>query len=166
MIECYRATIEQNGGIIHRLEDWARRSVLRTYSHFPQSLLHPTQWVNQTTLDELKANVRRNAVLRSFIVRCEQPLSLPAKMNLEHTGEACSAAMSNHNRKTCRFAAAGMKEIDYKDVVLLKAYITETSKIIPSRITVQQNISVNYPRQFAGHAFYRCCPFCNNHKWV
>ena len=38
-------------------------------------------------------------------------------------------------RKFCRFTAEGVKEIDYKDLNTLKAYVTETGKIVPSRIT-------------------------------
>ncbi|MGB9430535.1 MAG: 30S ribosomal protein S18 [Gammaproteobacteria bacterium] len=38
-------------------------------------------------------------------------------------------------RKFCRFTAEGTEEIDYKDVATLKAYVTETGKIVPSRIT-------------------------------
>ena len=38
-------------------------------------------------------------------------------------------------RKFCRFTAEGVKYIDYKDIDTLKAYITETGKIVPSRIT-------------------------------
>ena len=38
-------------------------------------------------------------------------------------------------RKFCRFTAEGVKEIDYKDLETLKAYISETGKIVPSRIT-------------------------------
>lgn len=38
-------------------------------------------------------------------------------------------------RKFCRFTAEGVKEIDYKDLNTLKQYITETGKIVPSRIT-------------------------------
>ena len=38
-------------------------------------------------------------------------------------------------RKFCRFTAEGVKEIDYKDLNTLKGYITETGKIVPSRIT-------------------------------
>ena len=38
-------------------------------------------------------------------------------------------------RKFCRFTAEGVKEIDYKDLDTLKGYITETGKIVPSRIT-------------------------------
>lgn len=38
-------------------------------------------------------------------------------------------------RKFCRFTAEGVKEIDYKDLGTLKGYVTETGKIVPSRIT-------------------------------
>ncbi|WP_343154761.1 30S ribosomal protein S18 [Buchnera aphidicola (Pseudoregma panicola)] len=38
-------------------------------------------------------------------------------------------------RKFCRFTSEGIKEIDYKDINLLKNYITENGKIVPSRIT-------------------------------
>jgi small subunit ribosomal protein S18 len=49
-------------------------------------------------------------------------------------------------RKFCRFTAEGVKEIDYKDLVTLKNYITETGKIVPSRITGTKS---NYQRQLA-----------------
>ncbi len=38
-------------------------------------------------------------------------------------------------RKFCRFTAEGVEYIDYKDLDTLKAYITATGKIVPSRIT-------------------------------
>jgi len=38
-------------------------------------------------------------------------------------------------RKFCRFTAEGVKQIDYKDIIMLKNYITESGKIVPSRIT-------------------------------
>ncbi|HBF08458.1 MAG TPA: 30S ribosomal protein S18 [Gammaproteobacteria bacterium] len=49
-------------------------------------------------------------------------------------------------RKFCRFTADGVKQIDYKDLQTLKAYITETGKIVPSRIT---GTSAKYQRQLA-----------------
>jgi small subunit ribosomal protein S18 len=49
-------------------------------------------------------------------------------------------------RKFCRFTADGVDEIDYKDLVTLKNYITETGKIVPSRIT---GTKTNYQRQLA-----------------
>jgi small subunit ribosomal protein S18 len=49
-------------------------------------------------------------------------------------------------RKFCRFTAEGVKEIDYKDLDTLKSYITETGKIVPSRIT---GTKARYQRQLA-----------------
>ncbi len=47
-------------------------------------------------------------------------------------------------RKFCRFTAEGVQEIDYKDIATLKNYITESGKIVPSRIT---GTSAKYQRQ-------------------
>jgi len=49
-------------------------------------------------------------------------------------------------KKFCRFTAEGVTEIDYKDLVTLRQYITETGKIVPSRIT---GTSARYQRQLA-----------------
>lgn len=49
-------------------------------------------------------------------------------------------------RKFCRFTADGVKEIDYKDLDTLRNYVTETGKIVPSRIT---GTKTNYQRQLA-----------------
>ncbi|MBL6716238.1 MAG: 30S ribosomal protein S18 [Pseudomonadales bacterium] len=49
-------------------------------------------------------------------------------------------------RKFCRFTADGVKEIDYKDLETLKQYITETGKIVPSRIT---GTRAKYQRQLS-----------------
>lgn len=49
-------------------------------------------------------------------------------------------------KKFCRFTAEGVKEIDYKDLELLQENVTETGKIIPSRIT---GTSAKYQRQLA-----------------
>ncbi len=38
-------------------------------------------------------------------------------------------------KKFCRFTAEGATSIDYKDLNLLRQYIGETGKIVPSRIT-------------------------------
>ncbi len=49
-------------------------------------------------------------------------------------------------KRYCRFTAEGIEEIDYKDLDLLRPYITETGKIVPSRIT---GTSARYQRQLA-----------------
>ena len=49
-------------------------------------------------------------------------------------------------RKFCRFTAEGITHIDYKDIEILKQYVTESGKIVPSRITGTSN---KYQRQLA-----------------
>lgn len=49
-------------------------------------------------------------------------------------------------RKYCRFTAEGVTEIDYKDIETLKNYVTETGKIVPSRIT---GTNARYQRQLS-----------------
>ena len=49
-------------------------------------------------------------------------------------------------KKFCRFTAEGVKSIDYKDLATLKGYVTETGKIVPSRITGTKSF---YQRQLA-----------------
>ena len=47
-------------------------------------------------------------------------------------------------RRYCRSTEEGIKHIDYKDIDLLKDFITETGKIVPSRIT---GTKAKYQRQ-------------------
>ncbi|MEM8843559.1 MAG: 30S ribosomal protein S18 [Pseudomonadota bacterium] len=47
-------------------------------------------------------------------------------------------------RRYCRFTEEGIKYVDYKDIDLLKDFITETGKIVPSRIT---GTKAKYQRQ-------------------
>ncbi|CAL4043987.1 30S ribosomal protein S18 [Buchnera aphidicola] len=49
-------------------------------------------------------------------------------------------------RKFCRFTADKTLEIDYKDINMLKNYITESGKIVPSRIT---GTKARYQRRLA-----------------
>ncbi len=49
-------------------------------------------------------------------------------------------------KKYCRFTAEGITEIDYKDLQMLKMYVSETGKIVPSRIT---GTSAKYQRQLS-----------------
>jgi small subunit ribosomal protein S18 len=67
-------------------------------------------------------------------------------------------------KKFCRFTADGVKEIDYKDLNMLRQYITETGKIVPSRIT---GTKARYQRQLSTAIkrarFLALLPYCDNH---
>jgi len=47
-------------------------------------------------------------------------------------------------KRYCQFTAEGITEIDYKDLNLLKSYVSESGKVVPSRIT---GTSAKYQRQ-------------------
>ena len=49
-------------------------------------------------------------------------------------------------KRFCRFTAEGIDEIDYKDLNILKNYVSESGKIIPSRIS---GTKTRYQRQLS-----------------
>ncbi len=68
-------------------------------------------------------------------------------------------------RKFCRFTAEKIQEVDYKQVDLLKEFITENGKIIPARIT---GTKAHYQRQLAVAVkrarFLALLPYTDQHK--
>ena len=68
-------------------------------------------------------------------------------------------------KKFCRFKAEGIDYIDYKDINLLKNYVMENGKIVPSRIT---GTSAKYQRQLSTAIkrarFLARLPDCDAHK--
>ncbi len=67
-------------------------------------------------------------------------------------------------KKYCRFTAEGVTEIDYKDLNTLRQYVTETGKIVPSRIT---GTKARFQRQLATAIkrarFLSLMPYTDNH---
>ncbi len=49
-------------------------------------------------------------------------------------------------KRFCKFTAEGYTEIDYKDLNTLKSYVTETGKIVPSRVS---GTNARYQRQLS-----------------
>jgi len=74
-------------------------------------------------------------------------------------------ARNFRRRKFCRFTAEGVTEIDYKDISTLKGYITETGKIVPSRIT---GTAAKYQRQLSTAVkrarYIALLPYTDQHK--
>jgi small subunit ribosomal protein S18 len=74
--------------------------------------------------------------------------------------------MNKHfrRRKFCKFSS-GQSDIDYKDAYTLKSYISETGKIVPSRIT---GTGAGYQRALAlaikRARFLALLPFCDHHN--
>ncbi|AGF48366.1 small subunit ribosomal protein S18 [Candidatus Kinetoplastibacterium oncopeltii TCC290E] len=85
-----------------------------------------------------------------------------------HTKEKRKFVQQNplfKRRKFCRFTAAKVDEIDYKDTDTLKDFIQENGKIIPSRLTGTRAI---YQRQLSlaikRARFLALLPYTDNHN--
>jgi len=67
-------------------------------------------------------------------------------------------------RKFCRFTVEKVKQIDYKDIEVLKDFISENGKIIPARIT---GTKAHYQRQLSDAIkrarFLALLPFTDQH---
>ena len=68
-------------------------------------------------------------------------------------------------KKFCKFTAEGITEIDYKDLNMLKQYVSESGKIVPSRIT---GTKARFQRQLATAIkrarFLALLPYTDNHN--
>lgn len=68
-------------------------------------------------------------------------------------------------KKVCYFTSNKIETIDYKDVELLRKFITESGKIVPSRIT---GTKAKFQRQLAAAIklarFVGLLPYCDRHK--
>ncbi len=67
-------------------------------------------------------------------------------------------------KRFCRFTADGVKEIDYKDTNTLKNYVSESGKIVPSRIS---GTNARYQRQLSTAIkrarYLALIPYCDGH---
>lgn len=84
MIERYKATVEDAGGVIHRLEDWGRRHLA-----YPIKKIHKAHYVlinievDKNTLEELESGFRFNdAILRSLTLVQKAAVTTPSAIAL------------------------------------------------------------------------------------
>ena len=85
MIERYRALIQADGGVIHRLEDWGRRQLA-----YPIQKIHKAHYVmmniecSQKALAELNDAFRFNdAVIRDMVIKMDAAETEPSFMMKE-----------------------------------------------------------------------------------
>ena len=68
-------------------------------------------------------------------------------------------------KRFCKFTAEGVKEIDYKDLATLKGCVSETGKIVPSRIS---GTKARYQRQLSTAIkrarFLAMLPYSDQHR--
>ncbi len=89
MIERYTNTITEDGGKVHRLEDWGRRHLA-----YPINKIHKAHYVlmnvecSQVALDELSHNFRFNdAIIRDLVTRCDEAVTEMSPMKASESRE-------------------------------------------------------------------------------
>ena len=82
MVERYTSLVTENGGTVHRLEDWGRRHLA-----YPINKIHKAHYVlmniecSGETLDEIENIFRFNdAIIRSMIVRSKEAVTEASPM--------------------------------------------------------------------------------------
>jgi small subunit ribosomal protein S18 len=89
---------------------------------------------------------------------------MPRPIKKKPGAGAAPASKFFRRRKFCRFTAEKVEHIDYKDLGMLKQYVTETGKIVPSRIT---GTKARYQRQLSTAVqrarFLALLPYSDNH---
>lgn len=69
------------------------------------------------------------------------------------------------HKKYCPFSAGEIKEIDYKNISVLKGFIMESGRIVPSRIT---GVKAIYQRKLVRAIklarFLALLPYCDQHR--
>jgi small subunit ribosomal protein S6 len=104
MVERYINLVKEQGGAIHRLEDWGRRQLA-----YPINKVHKAHYVllnieaGQQTLDELEELFRYNdAIIRSLVIRRDEAIteeSPLAKSAEEKRARKASTRRSDSNQE-------------------------------------------------------------------
>jgi small subunit ribosomal protein S6 len=89
MVERYKGMVSNNGGNVHRLEDWGRRQLT-----YPIQKIHKAHYVlmniecDQKTLDEIED------VLRHLTVKMERAVTEPSAMMKEEKSKSLSTTQA------------------------------------------------------------------------
>ena len=121
MIDRYKATVESNGGKVHRLEDWGRRQLA-----YPINKIHKAHYVllnvecDEAARDEIETAFRFNdAVIRSLILKRDEAVTdmsvLAKAKNEEDAADKKSAAERAAKERAAAAAKEAAAKVEEKD---------------------------------------------------
>ena len=92
-------------------------------------------------------------------------MAAPKRFNKDKRPKRNAQSLLFKRKKFCRFTVAGVEEVDYKDVDVLRDFIAENGKIIPARLTGTRAI---YQRQVTTAIkrarFLALLPYTDQHR--
>ena len=71
-------------------------------------------------------------------------MAAPKRFNKDKRPKRNTQSLLFKRKRFCRFTVAGVKEIDYKDIDVLRDFVGENGKITPARLT---GTKAHYQRQ-------------------
>ena len=93
MIEKYKSIVTEQGGSIHREEDWGRKQLA-----YPINNAHKAHYVllnvecGNESLDELKKSFKFNdSVIRNLIIKCDKAVTTPSPYGKKEVRDSRSA---------------------------------------------------------------------------
>jgi|TARA_Y100001933_G_scaffold253109_1_gene292959 small subunit ribosomal protein S6 len=108
MIERYTSVITEDGGKVHRLEDWGRRHLA-----YPINKIHKAHYVlmniecSQAVLDELTHNFRFNdAIIRDLILRRDEAVTEMSPMKAAESREERRSGGEDRPRRAAETESA------------------------------------------------------------
>ena len=92
-------------------------------------------------------------------------MAAPKRFNKDKRPKRNTQSLLFKRKRFCRFTVAGVEEVDYKDVDVLRDFIAENGKIIPARLTGTRAI---YQRQVTTAIkrvrFLALLPYSDQHR--
>jgi len=92
-------------------------------------------------------------------------MAAPKRFNKDKRPKRNTQSLLFKRKRFCRFTVAGVEEVDYKDVDVLRDFIAENGEIIPARLTGTRAI---YQRQVTTAIkrarFLALMPYTDQHR--
>ncbi len=122
MVERYTTTVTENGGKVHRQEDWGRRQMAYSIQK-----VHKAHYIllnvecDDATIEDLKSTFRFNdAVIRNLVTRCKEAITEASPMMKEVEAKEARKAQdkparsesSDRNEERAEKAEEGKAEED------------------------------------------------------
>lgn len=161
IVEKHKSIIMQYNGCVDRFEDWGRRNL--AYSINDVRKAHYVLFNVTCPYDAIKSiqdsiYKHNEVILRHLLISLKKPVTEQSLMMKQIEAEA------NDSRMPKITSFKNKEAVDYKSKRVLKNYIMETGRIVPSRLTntpmlIQRRIS----RAIKLARFVALLPYCDRH---
>jgi small subunit ribosomal protein S18 len=91
-------------------------------------------------------------------------MSSPKRFNKDKRPKRNTQSLLFKRKRFCRFTVANVEEVDYKDVDVLRDFISENGKIIPARLTGTRAIYQRQVTTAIKRARFGMLPYSDQHR--